>query len=182
LLARLRTARDEGIDDALVGYFDANQCEQIICGLYADPMFERMRPLLDEAIAAHGQGLYRLAVAGWLMAIDGIAKERYGTNRVFADVKSKNGARMRATLAQATGTSDPIQDALVEILRQVSMATPSEHLPKRDLVLHGRLIDFGNERASIQLMLVLEVMHHCASTEQAGVIEAVSASGVVRGA
>lgn len=35
------------------------------------------------------------------------------------------------------------------------------HVPKRDVVMHGREIDFGNERASIQLLLVLEVMHFC---------------------
>ena len=27
--------------------------------------------------------------------------------------------------------------------------------------MHGREIDFGNERASIQLLLVLEVVHFC---------------------
>jgi hypothetical protein len=27
--------------------------------------------------------------------------------------------------------------------------------------MHGREVDFGNERASIQLLLVLEVMHYC---------------------
>lgn len=179
LLAReFENRTDDEVDNALVEYFDPKQCARIIDSLYSDPMFDRMRPLLHEAIVAHDAGLYRLAIAGWLIAIDGIAKERYGTDRVFAEVKSKNGARMRATLARTTGNNDPTQDALVEIVRQVSMATPSEYLPKRDLVLHGRAINYGNERASVQLMLVLEVMHHCAPIRQTPALSALSPDGI----
>lgn len=163
LLAReLENSTDDEIDEALVGYFEAGECTRIVGDLYSDPTFDRMRPLLDEGLEAHRRGLFRPAILVWLAAIDGIAQERYGVYGVYSNVAKKNGAKLRATIERSTGATDPLQGALVEILLQVSLTMPDGALPNRHLVMHGRSVDYGNERASVQLMLVLEVMHHCA--------------------
>jgi hypothetical protein len=112
-------------------------------------------------MSVHGDGNYRAAILVWLAAIDGIAEEKFGVVRVFGQAKKKNGGKLRLVLEQTSHGRDALHDALIEILKRVSIKDPDPHVLKRDRVMHGREIDFGNERASIQLLLVLEVMHSC---------------------
>jgi hypothetical protein len=151
----------EEIDDALVGYFDSDQCVDIVNGLYDDPIFEGFKPLIDEGLSVHRDSNYRAAILVWLAAIDGVAEEKFGVVRVFGQAKRKHGGKLRVVLEQTSHGREALYDGLIEILKRVSVKDPDPHVVKRDRVMHGREIDFGNERASIQLLLVLEVMHSC---------------------
>ncbi len=163
LLAReLDTCTVEEVDETLVRYFEADQCSEIVQGLYSDPVFEKFRSLLDEGFAVHHEGHYRAAILVWLAAIDGIAAEKFGVVSVFSEAKRKNGGRLRVAIKQTNQGRDAIHDPLIEIVKRISIKDSDEHVPKRDVVMHGREVDFGNERASIQMLLVLEVMHYCA--------------------
>ncbi len=163
LLAReLDTCTDEEVDETLVRYFEANQCSKIVQGLYSDPVFEEFRSLLDEGLAVHRAGYYQAAILMWLAAIDGIAAQKFGVGSVFSEAKRKNGGQLRVAIEQTNQNRDAIHDSLIEIVKRVSKKDPDEHVPKRDVVMHGREVDFGNEPASIQLLLVLEVMRYCA--------------------
>lgn len=161
LAAELDNHTVEEIDDALVRYFDSDQCGEIVTGLYNDPVFEEFKPLIDEGLSVHGAGNYRAAILVWLAAIDGIAEGKFGVVRVFGQAKKKNGGKLRLVLQQTSHGREALHDALIEILKRVSIKDPDPHVPKRDRVMHGREVDFGNERASIQLLLVFEVMHSC---------------------
>jgi hypothetical protein len=169
LAAEIDNRTVEEIDDALVGYFDSDQCSEIVKGLYSDPVFEGFKPLIDEGLSVHHAGNYRAAILVWLAVIDGVAEEKFGVVRVFGQAKKKNGGNLRLVLEQTSHGREALHDALVEILKRVSIKDPDPYVLKRDRVMHGREIDFGNERASIQLLLVLEVMHSCSplSTEDA---------------
>jgi hypothetical protein len=162
LAQELENSSVEEIDDALVRYFDPDQCAEIVEGLYNDPVFQEYGPLIGEGLAVHRDGNYRAAILVWLAAIDGIAEQKFGVRRVFAEVKKKNGGRLRALIEQTTRGREALHDALIDILKRASLRVPDPYVPKRDSVIHGREVDFGNERASIQLLLVLEVMHYCA--------------------
>ncbi len=168
LLAReLDTYTVEEVDETLERYFEADQCSKIVQGLYSDPVFEEFRSLLDEGFAVHREGHYRAAILVWLAAIDGIAAQKFGVVSVFSEAKRKNGGHLRRAIVQTSQGRDKIHDSLIEIVKRVSIEDPDEHVPKRDVVMHGREVDFGSERASIQLLLVLEVMRYCAP----GVVE-----------
>src|SRR5207244_4184661 len=116
------------------------------------PVFQEFAPLIDEGLAVHRASKYRAAILVWLAAIDGIAEQKFGVVRVFGEAKRKNGGRLRVAIEQTSRGRDAVQDALIEILKRVSIKAPDQHVPKRDRVMHGREIDFGNERASIQLI------------------------------
>ncbi len=168
LLAReLGTGTVEEVDETLVRYFNADQCAEIVQGLYSDPVFEEFRSLLDEGLAVHREGQYQAAILVWLSAIDGIAAQKFGVVSVFREAKRKNGGHLRRVIEQTSQGRDAVHDSLIEIVERVSIKDPDEHVPKRDVVMHGREVNFGSERASIQLLLVLEVMHYCAP----GVVE-----------
>ena len=64
-------------------------------------------------------------------------------------------------IEKGSTSHDGLREGLIQILQRVSVKAPDPHPPKRDLAMHGADVEFGNERASIQLILVLEVMHHC---------------------
>ena len=156
----------EALDEALVGCFTPDRCAEIIDNLYGDPDFAELRPILDEGIAAHREGLYRAAVLVWLAVIDGIARRKFNVS-VFGESKRKASGRLRKMLESGSTSHDGLREALIEILKRVSVKAPDPHMLKRDLVIHGAEVEFGNERASIQMILVLEVMHFCAPVIEA---------------
>jgi hypothetical protein len=147
-----------------VRYFNADRCEEIVTALYNDPTFLSYRPLLDEGVAVHRGENYRAAILVWLAVIDGIAWERFGVRRIFSEIKSKNGRHVRLAIEESSSAREALHDALIAIIERTSMKDPAPdpRLPKRDLVMHGRDVEFGNERATIQMVLILEVMHYCA--------------------
>lgn len=162
LAAELDARTVEEIDDALIRYFDAEKCAEIVGGLYDDPAFEELQPFIDEALAVHTEGHYRVAILAWLAAIDGVAARKFGVRKLYGELKKKNGGKFRLAIEQTSRGRETFNEALIEILKRVSMTKDTDpYVPKRDVVMHGREIDFGNERASIQLLLVLEVMHLC---------------------
>jgi len=162
LAAELDERTVEEIDDALIRYFDPEKCAEIVRGLYNDPAFEELQPLIDEGLAVHTEGHYRAAILTWLAAIDGVAVRKFGVRKIYGELKKKNGGKFRLAIEQTGRGREAINEALIDILKRVSITKEvDQHVPKRDTVMHGREIDFGNERASIQLLLVLEVMHFC---------------------
>jgi hypothetical protein len=164
LAAELDARTVEEIDDTLIRYFNPEKCAEIVSGLYNDPAFEELQPLIDEGLAVHTEGHYRAAILVWLAAIDGVAARKFGVRKLYGELKKKSGGKFRLAIEQTSGGREAFNEALIDILKRVSMTKEVEpHVPKRDIVMHGREIDFGNERASIQLLLVLEVMHLCDS-------------------
>lgn len=161
LAAELDNHTIEEIDDALVRHFAADRCAEIVGGLYSDPIFEEFRLLLDEGLDVHRAGKYRAAIFVWLAVIDGVASRKFGVHKLFGELKRKNGGRFRMAIERTSRGREALHDALIEILKRASIKAPDLHVPKRDRVMHGRETDFGNERASIQILLVLEVMHFC---------------------
>jgi hypothetical protein len=162
LAAELDARTVEDIDDALMRYFNPEKCAEIVSGLYNDPAFEELQPLIDEGLAVHTEGHYRVAILAWLAAIDGVAARKFGVRKLYGELKKKNGGKFRVAIEQTSGGREAFTEALIDILKRVSMTKEVDpHVPRRDVVMHGREIDFGNERASIQLLLVLEVMHFC---------------------
>lgn len=161
LAQALDKASMEEIDDALVAYFDLPRCQEILDSLYGDPIFAEFQPMLDEALAVHGDGHYRAAVVLWLVAIDGIVRRKFNLAAFSASAKGKRKNHLRQALIERSTFNDGLRDALIEILRRVSLKASDPHVPKRNEILHGNEIDFGNEQASIQLLLVLEVLHYC---------------------
>lgn len=128
--------------------------------------FAELRPILNDSIAAHREGLYRAAVLFWLAVIDGIAQRKFNVS-VFGESKRKASGRFRKMLEGGSTSHDGLREALLEILKWVSIKAPDPHMLKRDLVIHGAEVEFGNERASIQMILVLEVRHFCAPVIEA---------------
>ena len=166
-IRQLATVEDiDALDEALVGHFTPDRCAEIIDNLYGDPHFAEFRPILDEGIAAHRGGLYRAAVLVWLAVIDGIARRKFNVS-VFGESKRKASGRFRKMLEVRSTSHDGLREALIDILKRVSVKAPDPHMLKRDLVVHGAEVEFGNERASIQMILVLEVMHFCAPVIEA---------------
>ena len=115
----------EEIDDALIRYFDAEKCTEIVQGLYNDPAFEELRPLIDEGLAVHTEGHYRAAILTWLAAIDGVAVRKFGVRKVYTELKKKNGGRFRLAIEQTGRGREAINEALIEILKRVSMTKRS---------------------------------------------------------
>jgi hypothetical protein len=158
-------ADEEGLDAAeaaLLRELTPGRCRQIIDGLYGRPSFAAWRVALDQALTAHEQGLYALSVPVWLMALDGISQAELGVSDVFTKIQRKKGMRLKNLLH--SGSQDRLLDALIRAMLFVAghlpageSASPGEL--RRHAILHGRDPAYGTEKASVQGVLLLEVLH-----------------------
>jgi hypothetical protein len=117
----LRLADEEGVDaaeEALVRTLSPSRCREIVEGLYDRPSFAAWQPVLEQALAAHEQGMYAVAVPVWLIAFDGIVLAELGVDNVFTRVQKRKGLAVRAPLAQ--GNRARLVDALVSVIRTVA--------------------------------------------------------------
>jgi hypothetical protein len=158
-------ADEEGVEAAeaaLIIELNPERCRSIIEGLYARLSFAAWRVPLDQALTAHGQGLYSLSVPIWLIALDGIFLSELGVERVFSRVHRQDGKALRKHF-ESSGSAR-LLEALIEALRAVAEHIPAGASPtpgelRRNAVLHGLDPDFGTEKASVQGVLLLEVLH-----------------------
>lgn len=155
----------EEVEAALVRHFTPERCAAIL-DEFSLPAFTSLKPLMDEAIAAHAEEKHRLAILAWLACIDGICEQAFGVRRVFTSTKRKNGGALRGVLGD--DRSESLVEALIHVLQTSASASDGKGIPRRHLVMHGRDVDFGSEVASIQLILVLEVLHFCAERRRDG--------------
>jgi hypothetical protein len=158
-------ADEEGVDAveaALIAELSPARCREIIEGLYERPSFAAWRAPLDQALVAHEQGLYALSVPVWLIALDGIFLVELGVDRVFSRVHRKKGRALKRLLG--SGRAERLLDALVAAIRVVAthlpagaQLTPGEL--RRHAIFHGLDPAYGTEKASVQGVLLLEVLH-----------------------
>jgi hypothetical protein len=161
----LRVHDEEGLDaveEALVVALTPARCRQIVEGLCDRPSFAVWRPVLEQALVAHEQRMYALAVPVWLLALDGIVFVELGVDNVFVRVQKKHGLAVRARLA--FGNRTRLVDALIAVIRTVAAHLPhgAEPAPgelRRHVIFHGLDPHYGTEKASIQGVLLLEVLH-----------------------
>jgi hypothetical protein len=158
-------ADNEGVDAveaALLAELTPERCRMIVEGLYDRPSFGMWRSSLDQALTAHEQGLYALSVPIWLIAVDGIFLAELGVDRVFSRVHRKEGEPLRKQLD--SGAGGRLLDGLIRVIRVVAQQIPTDGSAspgelRRHAVLHGLDPEYGTEKASVQGVLLLEVLH-----------------------
>jgi hypothetical protein len=164
-LSKLVSLADEGVDaveEALIAELTPTRCREILEGLYARPSFAAWRGPLDQALIAHEQGMYALSVPVWLMALDGIFLAELGVDRVFSHVHRKKGKALRRRLE--SGPGERLLDWLISAIRSIAAHLPAgSALPpgelRRHAIFHGLDPAYGTEKASVQGVLLLEVLH-----------------------
>ena len=144
----LRLADEEGVDaaeEALVRTLSPSRCREIVEGLYDRPSFAAWQPVLEQALAAHEQGMYAVAVPVWLIAFDGIVLAELGVDNVFTRVQKRKGLAVRAPLAQ--GNRARLVDALVSVIRTVAAHLAHGATPTAGELRRGVGVGVGVDRS-----------------------------------
>jgi hypothetical protein len=165
LSALVATADEHGIEaaeNALLAELTPQRTREIIEGLYGRSSFAQWREPLDQALRAHDEGLFALAVPVWLISLDGIFFSELGIEGVFGRVHRKDGKAVKRLLGSPRG--ERLLDALVDAIRAVAEhfphgATPTPGELRRNVIMHGLDPAYGTEKASVQGVLLLEVLH-----------------------
>jgi hypothetical protein len=160
----VQVADERGVDAAeaaLIADLTPTRCREIIDGLHDRPSFAAWRTPLDQALIAHEQSLYSLSVPVWLIVSEGIMLTELGSDGGFSQV---HGKKMERKLRRRSGGGGRSLDALINVLRVIA-----EHIPRdatlspgelrRHAIFHGLDPQYGSEKASIQGVLLLEVLH-----------------------
>jgi hypothetical protein len=150
----------EGVEAKLMAELTPDRCREIIETLCARASFAQWSGPLREAVIAHEQGRYALAVPVWLIALDGIFLIELRSD-VFKQARKKNGGDLGRL---SPGSRERLLDALITAIQFVAEQIPagSEPAPgelRRHAIMHGRDPAYGTERASVQGVLLLEMLH-----------------------
>jgi hypothetical protein len=137
-----------------------DRCREIIETLCARASFAQWSGPLRDAVIAHQEGRYALAVPVWLIALDGIFLIELRTE-VFKQARKKNGGDLGRL---SPGSRERLLDALITAIQFVAEQLPSGSEPapgelRRHAIMHGRDPAYGTERASVQGVLLLEMLH-----------------------
>ena len=106
--------------------------------------------------------MYALAVPVWLIATDGVFLAELGVEGVFTRIQRKKGIAVRAPLARARRSR--LLDAFVTAILSIAGHLPRGAAPasgelRRHVILNGLDPHYGTEKASVQGILLLEVLH-----------------------
>jgi hypothetical protein len=98
----LELAQEKGVDTLerqLLRVFNRDRCRDILNDCYDVPSFQRWRSKHDKALRAHRRGDYDVAIALWLIALEGIVRDELQIEQLFSKVRSKKvQARIRREL------------------------------------------------------------------------------------
>lgn len=166
LVEQLKEDGIEAVEAGLMKDMDPSTCAEILTSLFDRLAFARWRQVLQKAMAAHAAGDYELAIPVWLVAIDGICREELAVEEVYSRTQAKRKAKQLATSLSwpvLDGGREPLGQALVQVIAGFgapkAKSTPA--VLNRHRVLHGEVPEIGNEKDSIQCILVLQVLHFC---------------------
>jgi hypothetical protein len=153
----------EALEKELISVFDADRLEGILNDCYGRPSFEAWKPTFSMALNAHRRGEYPLAIPIWLLAIDGIVEDELGVQRVYTRIRKKRRNPVRVALADAW--PEALLEGLIRVLLEVAAQDPNNAVVSpnpvvaRHPILHGKKPEIGDEKDSIQCVLMLEVIH-----------------------
>ncbi len=167
LLALYEKEGIEGVERELVDTFDPSACQEIIESLTGRESFARWAPTFRKAIGAHRKGDYELAIPIWLIAIDGICNIEFLGIDVyrFQSPTGKVARRLRNTLTAGMAYSEPEIDAMLQVFVGLGLK-PQPAVLNRNHVLHGEVPVIGDEKDSIQCVVVLHVLYWLLSINQ----------------
>ena len=168
LLALYDAEGIEAVDDAMLATFDDEVCADLIDDLLQSPVFADSAVTLGKALDAHRRGEYELAVAIWLIVIDGVCRHELKGVDVYGlqspkgkkanDVRRQILDRMCANTARIV---EELQDLEINALLVVFTGMGGKGDPvvlNRNAVLHGELPSIGDRRDSVQALVVLDVL------------------------
>jgi hypothetical protein len=147
--------------------YDGRRLRRVVRGWSDEPAFKLRRPIIRDALADHLARRYRVSVPTLLPCIEGVAADTFGMAR---SVRVPEGVESLSDFLDGLDALalDVALDSLGSLYGPVDFGEASPLSPRlnRHLILHGRVVRYGNEANSLKMFMYLDELHSQVSAKR----------------